>query len=607
LLLGCSARASAGIEDAAAAYRENRVAEAEAILSHLIADPTSSEADRARALRIQAGIAWLIDADLPRALEAISRAEAIGGEQCETAMAKARLLDQGGRGTQLLSESDALAARCTEKSQVDEVRLETAQAALDLAAGAGDLRAALPRAQLLLASLGEDGASGLQGSALRLQWALLAGDADQALQAWKDYFWLRGRDLPQGLDPRFGPGTERFQRGLARGASVEDRLHLLDLLVRAGFAQAAERFATAAGLPRAAAGNPIWTRAQAYFEARRQLEADLQTVNRRIARDGPSRDVLGAWDRAAVRLVQAAGGGDRAAVLRSAYGLYWTIGRTGGFPSIHLGHIVEDRRETVQQYGHRAEVSFLVVDNMIANGFQSWLWNGEAATGGWTEEGPVIVQVRPGYTSDPLSAWHIASGGAARQRILERQAQRAAADLAAAALRGSPAGLPGLTDRLRLQVIDQIYGRVQASGAVGDELKRAFLEEYVRATFQHSIMIHEGRHAIDRAVLTGLARTDEAVLEYRAKLSELALADFPRLALQSILGGGIGGNSSHGDANAHILTDFVAWIEGHRDQVPQFDAGQPAMVQIDRLTNDQIQTIAKGLDPLAQTAQQQRE
>jgi hypothetical protein len=63
-------------------------------------------------------------------------------------------------------------------------------------------------------------------------------------------------------------------------------------------------------------------------------------------------------------------------------------GKTGGFESIHLGHIIRSERVPVEQYGRHAEVNYLVVDNMISNGYESWLWDGDAMDGGWTETGP---------------------------------------------------------------------------------------------------------------------------------------------------------------------------------------------------------------------------
>jgi hypothetical protein len=290
--------------------------------------------------------------------------------------------------------------------------------------------------------------------------------------------------------------------------------------------------------------------------------------------------------------------GDPVQELRKAYGLSGQVGNTEGYASVHFGHVVQDERRTIEQYGHRAEVTFLSLDNMISNGFNSWLWDGTAAAGGWTAPGPLIVQVRPEWTSNPLSAWSLFSGGADRQRLLARQPSRAAADVAALK-HVSVAYLPGLADRLKIQSAEQIGARAKQRAGAGGDLKRAFLAEYSRATFEQSILGHEGRHALDRKLVRGLARLSDSNLEYRAKLSELALADYPRLAFNNINEPAIGGSSGHGKADERVLEAYAAWIRKNSQQIVGYDPALPALVQLDKLSDDQLRAIARELDPIA--------
>jgi hypothetical protein len=150
-----------------------------------------------------------------------------------------------------------------------------------------------------------------------------------------------------------------------------------------------------------------------------------------------------------------------------------------------------------------------------------------------------------------------------------------------------------------MQVAAQIGERARSVAGAGGDLKRAFLAEYWRASFQQSIFTHEGRHALDKSLVTGLARFNDTNLEYRAKLSELALADYPRLALVNIDADTIGGSTAHGKANGKILAAYGEWIGAHKAEVKGFDPALPPMVQIDRLTDAQIRAIARSLDPLA--------
>lgn len=109
-------------------------------------------------------------------------------------------------------------------------------------------------------------------------------------------------------------------------------------------------------------------------------------------------------------------------------------------------------------------------------------------------------------------------------------------------------------------------------------------------------MFHEGRHAIDRA--SG-KRYEPYELEYRAKLSEIALAPSPRQALQSVLHFDIGGNAPHGKANEQLAKGLVQWMEAHRDAIAGYDPTLAPLLQADKLTDAQIVAAVKSLDPMA--------
>lgn len=116
--------------------------------------------------------------------------------------------------------------------------------------------------------------------------------------------------------------------------------------------------------------------------------------------------------------------------------------------------------------------------------------------------------------------------------------------------------------------------------------------------FTSSILRHEGRHAID---LASKKKYDTWELEYRAKLSEIALAPAPRQALASVVDNDIGGDGTHARANGRLATELAAWMGAHRAEIRGFDAALPPLPQIDRLTDDQIRMAVQGLDPLAST------
>jgi len=595
-LAGCGAEA-ASVQGGITAYSQNKIDQAEKIFFEIGADPAAAPRDKASALRETARIAWLIDGDDARALRLLDTAIATGTDVCDAFSLRDRILRRAERGEELLAGFAAQLARCPTRSDQEGLYLQAADAALGLAAaGRSDHPA---RAWAFLDKAGDDARKSLPGSALALEAGLLGRDGAASLQAWKDYFWLAGTDAPQALTGYASSISALFARGAGAEAAVGDRLALLDLLVRAGFARAAERFARLHRLDAVAGPHPLWRKASAYLRERAKLEAILLASNRRVARGGKADNLNRALAAAGDALIAAAGArGDRKRALQDAYGLYGMAGDTGGFTSVHFGHVVQSERRTIDQYGHRADVGFVALDNMISNGYETWLWDGSAAAGGWTEDGPVTVQVRPEYTDGPLRAWRLAADPAGREELRARQKERVASDRIALALAGT-AYLPGLSDRLRLQVTDQIAARARALAGAGGDLRRAFLDEYWRASFQQSIFLHEGRHALDRKLVTGLARLIDTNLEYRAKLSELALADYPRLALLNINSETIGGDTPHGKANAKVMAAYGAWIHANRANVAGFDPNLPALAQADRLSDDQLRAVARALDPIA--------
>ena len=600
LLFSASAEA-ATVSEGRAAYRQNKVAEAERIFAAIVADAAASPAERSDALREKARIVWLIDRNADLALQFLAAASGLGEKPCDTAELTARVLREAGRQSEVIGREAKLLGPCDDPVKRGEIQLQLLRARLDLATAAApnERRIRLAEAAQSAAALETDAFASLDGSSARLELALLTGDAGAALEAWKDYFWLTEADAPQALSS-FSP-TSLFARGLQSNAAAADRLALADLLIRAGFRRQAERFADAWGLAKQAGDSPLWRRASTYLAETAKVDRVLLKANRAMARGAKPdemMDEVGQAAQAATAAMMAAAGasGNPRQALLEHYGIVASVGKTSGYPSIHMGHVIEDRRERFVQYGQSAEVQFQAIDNMLANGFESWLWDGSAATGGWSGGG-VIVHVRPEYTSGPVLAFALTSDTPTRRDLLARQERRAAQDIASVK-RGSGGGLSGLGDRLQVQIAKQVENVARQKAGPNGDVRSAFLEEYWSGTLQHSIFIHEGRHEIDKAMAGDAAKLDNTMLEYHAKLSELGLADYPRMALQNIAAGAAG-ETEHGRANTMIVEALAAWIKAHPSQVVGYDVSLPAEVQLDKLGDGQLREIARGLDPLA--------
>jgi hypothetical protein len=588
------------LQEAGGAYFQMHVADAERMFRAIVDDPTAPARDRASAGRGLARIEWLIDRQGDAALATLDKALASGADLCPTAALEVRYLgemDQPQRGAAKAAE---LKSDCPGAAQGDLFAIGRAKDELAWAAGAADpgsRRTALDHARATLDGLSSLGALAPATARLRLELALQTADPKAALDAWRGFYWLTDRNAPASFGLSDDAVAQAFAAALGPRPTVADEVTLEHLLIRAGFYDAAKRFAGTRKLATRAANDPAYRPVAAYFSFRQRFDDTTLAFNRAYARGhGDEKAYAAAVTALFADTAAKVGGGDPEKALHDAFGLHWMEGQTGGVESVHMGHVVEDAPYQVVQYGRHGTVRFISIDNMISNGYQSWLWDGLAQTGGWSENENDIVQIRASYTNGPLQALATYDPDVAKKR---------AADLADADARDREAlkkpgavYLPALQMRLQDEARDQLTAAAKAEAAkTGQPYERIFLKMYWDAEVGHSIYIHEGRHALDHQEYKGDHVLQGADLEFRAKLSEIELATYPRMPLDNILSADIGDDTAHGVADARIMQGLSDWIDAHRGEVPGFDPAVPAAEQIDKLSDDQMRGIAKGMDP----------
>ena len=603
-LLGCTAATTAlffaaffgeaeavTLADALSAYRNNQVAEAERMLGEVAADPTASEADRAAARRKLARIDWMARGETDAATRAL--AETPSGEgRCIVMTGALSVFREAENGAAIIEQAEGVGPECR-AGDLEALRIERARVHMALAAAAtGDERTRrLVQAAEQLNAIDPVAATTPDVALPRFSLALAQRDAAAAFAGWRTYYWLTDADAPQALSMYAGRVEQIFANGLRSNAADSDVITLIAMLARAGFADDARLLAEQTGIASRAGENAEWRGVAAYFALNQAVREATLRANREIINGGRAnwyeREIVAASTRA----MEAVGlSGDPRVALAEGFGIYGTVGETSGYPSMHGGHLVQDERLQVEQYGRSGEVRFIVIDNVLANGYESWLWDGWAQAGGWSSDGNTIVQIRSAYTSGPVGALRRTRPGAARDRFAAEVERQVATERAALG-RDGIAQLPATSDRLEQQVYDAIAARV---GADDD----AFIAEVWRATNQYSITSHEGRHALDNANQPGLSA---ASLEFRAKLSQIIFADYPRLGLASVAGQAIN-DTPHGRGNQRVLEGYRRWMRAHRDEIAGFDRDQPTLSQLDKLTDEQIVAAARSMDPWARAA-----
>jgi hypothetical protein len=581
-------------------YDQGEVAKAASAYESVLTDANQTSKDRAAAARELARIDWLIDGNLTGALKHLKAAASFRVDDCKRRAYQARILREGGRFVDALAAAADLSS-CDQRSERDELLAERAHSELALRRTAA--------AERSLAQISPVRALSPPVSAMKLEAALVGHRPAAAFKAWKDYFWLTSADAP----PRFQkePVRTKFVAGARSGAAPRAQCRLVDLLTRAGFDEASTAFQSANRLGGNRAAQPLCAKAGIYMDLRRKLLSYLIMQNRKMAAMSPGdkagmqkiADGLGEF---LTKLVQESAarlnritppekGAGPVGVVTDAFNFGSTFGFTSGYPSVHLGHIVRDETQTVSQYGKSAQLNFRVLDQMISNGFQSWLWDGEQQTGGWGSTGS-IVQIRPPYALSTISWTSTATDPAARKKADDDAREDSAKDpglLADAQASGKKVVyLPGLADRLKLQSIEQMLAELKTVPAHDLPERFAALEDEL--TTAHSIWIHEGRHALDDKYLKD-RKFSQADLEYRAKLAEILLARYPRMAFGSINDSLINSESSHGEANTRIMTAYADWIASHASEIRGFDPAAPALTQMDKLSDAQLRTVAAAL------------
>jgi hypothetical protein len=584
----CGAAQAVTLAEALSAYRNNDVADAERMLGEVAADPAASELDRAAARRKLARIDWMARGETDAATRALADTPA-GEGRCMVMTGALSVFREAENGAAIIEQAESVGAQCR-PGDLETLRIERARVHMALGAAAtGEARARhLAQAAEQLNAIDAVAATTPAVALPRFSLAIAQRDAAAAFAGWRTYYWLSDADAPQALATYTGRVEQIFANGLRSDAADSDVITLIAMLTRAGFADDAQLIAEQTGVGARAGDNAEWRRIAAYFALNTTVREATLRANREIINGGRAgwyeREIVAASTRA----MEAVGlSGDPRVALSEAFGVYGTVGETSGYPSMHGGHLVQDERLHVEQYGRSGEVRFIVIDNVLANGYESWLWDGAAQAGGWSSDGNTIVQIRSAYTGGPVGALRRTRRGPARDRFMTELQQQSTEELAALG-RDGVAGAPATSNRLEQQVYDAIAARV---GADDD----AFIAEVWRATNQYSITSHEGRHALDNANQPGLSSTQ---LEFRAKLSQISFADYPRLGLASVAGQTIN-DTPHGRGNQRVLEGYRRWMREHRDEIAGFDASQPTLSQLDKLTDEQIVAAARSMDPWA--------
>lgn len=590
----------AELDRARDAYFQGAVANAVGAFSRIAHDEQFDNQSRAEAYAELGHIDWQIYERSSDAIEDLATAIALRGSLCPYAALETRILRESRHISQALKTAATAEATCGVE-EAYKVRLEDARTEMAIARDS-DTRLrikALGSAERDLNGAGILSEIDPQAQSIYLEVALLRRDPKEALSAWRGFFWLTSSNLPSGIVADDSHLPTIFKNALDVHSSASGRIALLRLLIRGGFYEQAKAFDSMQADWRKVRRSGPYQPIKTYYALRERLTTSILSFNRQVAQgSGDAKsfhaEMVDAHMTAAHVFDKAAN--DWKAILQREYGLFGTLGLTAGYESLHEGHIAQDETLLVEQGARHGQVHFVVLDNMISNGYQSWLWDGSASTGGWGSDA-LIVQVRSSYTGSALKALALLQSPedteAATQPKLDAQDRTTVQ-------RTAVAYLPGVEKRLKLQVAEEIASDARAeASASGEPFPRVFVRKYWDAQVDQSIKAHEGRHALD-AVDPIMAHASSAELEFRAKLSELEYSSYPMLALANILSPDIGGQTPHGLADTRLISLLVDWMRTQQANILGYQREEEPLLQLSLLSNEHLRMFARTMDNISQ-------
>jgi hypothetical protein len=564
----------------------------------------TSAARRSAAERMLGVIAWRFYGDDGQARSHFGAALATQRDSASTLVEMARLAVAEGRYRQAFvladdarrSASDDLAYRAA----VVQMGRTIGEAAL--AARLGDERSATPEhvdsmsMALALRELGQlvrQQQGRTEEAHQLLLTALVAGDGRAAATGVASYYFINAGD------------TAMHSEVPAAIAELNQLLPLWqgDATARSDRARIAAALARTRLFDAAALVAPRESEIAAYAAFCRRIERSANEYYRRTLLGQPHPDELTrayihaehdlwprlAWRGAQPKFFPAAADAE----LARRFGTLIELGITGGYYDLHMGHIVGEETRTVTQYGHSARVTFFVIDGIVTNGLQSWAWDDAGGHGGWQRR-DTVVQVRPIFIEHTISL--LVSGDPVRHIREQRGISLDSALDWGIAARDSIAYLPGVAGRLRRDGRDFILDSLRSAGVRDSALGGTFVRVASQLIRESSIVAHEGRHAIDDDMGIPLS---PAAREFRAKLSEVAFAQHPKIVMSSIVHPNIGDATPHGGANAQVMLGLIHWMRAHQKEIPGFVVTRPILPQLPLLSDAQLRTAFRAMDPLA--------
>ncbi len=589
-----------------AAYDHFNLKASHSILESILTVDTIQPAQKCKALRRLAHQDWKYYQNYALAKARLLKADSLGIEPYETWMLLSRIEREAQHSDEALLAALKARAFAQSENEVNKANTEYAKgiyaSSVDqIARGKAIDTILLMKTSKLLAKVLEADAGLPVPSKLLLGIALLRKDGDQVMKAWQSYFQIQDIQQVSLYLQDSAMKLHQVCKGWSGNRlSVSNQELLIDALASSRFYEFIPVYVKRNNNE---SGYHATTRdAITYAQYLEQVEKETNEYYRLIALEqedeasyitGLSNKRKELWDKLSFTKQLEYNEDDFLKATEEHFGARGFTGGTGNYSGyvLALGHIVNQEKARVKQYGYEPEFTYTQIDMMVSNGFSSWFWE-HKAIGGWATD-QEIIRVREVYLSGPIKAWKTVTDSVQRHK-----AEKVIQAFLSSSTENQLEMAKGLAAKMRFDAINDLYRDLASTGLAGKDLKLAFLSKYEQFRTEASMLAHEGRHSIDQKYMPEQFEAwSNEIREFRGKLSQIIFAPEPKLELPGMVTS-IVGDYGHIKANKRIVDVAIEWIKENKEQIAGYSDRKSAFAQIYLMTNNQIKECYRQADPL---------
>lgn len=594
------------IEASDATYDHFNLKESHAILESILTIDTIQREQKCKVLRRLAHQDWKYYQNYALAKERLLRADSIGYEKYETWMLISRIERESQHSNEALCA--ALKARefAQSENEVNKANTEYANGVCafsidQLTNGEAIDSSILTKTTELLSKVLERDAGLPEPSKILLGIALLNNDGNNTIKAWQSYFQIQ--DIRQ-VSPYLYVSAKKLNKVCknwkGNNLSISNQEVLIDALSSSRFYEFISVFVKKNG------NESVYSTktrdAITYSQFLNEVEKETNEYYRLIAIEQENETTYiewlnkkrkELWDELSFTAQSEYSEDNFLKEMEEHFGARGFTGGTGNYSGfvLALGHIVNQEKARVEQYGYKPEFTYTQIDMMVSNGFSSWFWENKAI-GGWATDNE-IIRVREVYLSEPINAWKMVTDSLERRKI-----EKVINEFLSNSTENQLEMAKGLAAKLRFDALNTLYNDLASKGSSVKDLKLAFLSKYEQYRTEASMLAHEGRHTIDQKYMPEeFEGWSNEIREFRGKLSQIIFAPEPRLELLGMVTS-ITGDNGHIKANKRMVDVAIEWIKENKEHILGYSDKKSAFAQIYLLTNSQIKECYKQADPL---------